>query len=448
MIAPAFVEFYDQDWREIGTKQSLCGRLAEVTSVDLAVLRGEDPLKRTVAERMSWAASRSTTRIEDQAYCLMGLFNVFMPMLYGEGHRAFQRLQEEILKQTEDDTIFSWTANLANEFDRGIFAHSPAEFAVVRRERIVPRANHSEYEAHHKAPPVLTSRGLVLTLPILHDGNDDNTVLAWVSCSDTGGSDRPSPILCIRLREVQSSPQVFVRAFPHHLDSPAAADLRKFHEKTVCVVPSSIDQYINIKNPHSGEMVVHPLTDKTGHVIRPILTSIGTTARWSGEDGYSLIYWDQRGTQQLASFLYEGVPECVVAVGLSDGLPWCSLHGREDLQTQAPTKGGVVVAKDVFMPSIDRTDRAERKLPNGVIATATIKVLRSTEVHLRRFSLQVELVKASDTRSHGGSIRQIGNATQSLDHSTPGPTETSTRLQRRGLFSALTSRKKPDHLAM
>ncbi|KAH6654281.1 heterokaryon incompatibility protein-domain-containing protein [Truncatella angustata] len=62
----------------------------------------------TVAERLSWAARRETTRREDMAYCLLGLFQLNMPLLYGEGDRAFVRLQEEIIRTTNDHTILTW----------------------------------------------------------------------------------------------------------------------------------------------------------------------------------------------------------------------------------------------------------------------------------------------------------------------------------------------------
>ncbi len=61
-----------------------------------------------VAEKLSWASTRVTTRIEDLAYCLMGLFDVNMPLLYGEGHNAFLRLQLEIWSRTNDESIFAW----------------------------------------------------------------------------------------------------------------------------------------------------------------------------------------------------------------------------------------------------------------------------------------------------------------------------------------------------
>jgi hypothetical protein len=56
---------------------------------------------------MSWASKRETTRVEDTAYCLMGLFGVNMLPLYGEGRKAFMRLQLEILRMSDDESIFA-----------------------------------------------------------------------------------------------------------------------------------------------------------------------------------------------------------------------------------------------------------------------------------------------------------------------------------------------------
>jgi hypothetical protein len=84
-----------------------------------------------VAERMSWASRRSTTRVEDESYCLMGLFGINMPMLYGEGGKAFIRLQEEIMKTFADDSIFAWKVGSSESTTstyRGLLARSPSEF--------------------------------------------------------------------------------------------------------------------------------------------------------------------------------------------------------------------------------------------------------------------------------------------------------------------------------
>ena len=79
--------------------------------------------------KMSWASKRTTTRVEDVAYSLLGIFEVNMPLLYGEGSRAFTRLQEEILKQSDDQSLFAWSCVDADSNFRGLLAKSPAAFS-------------------------------------------------------------------------------------------------------------------------------------------------------------------------------------------------------------------------------------------------------------------------------------------------------------------------------
>ncbi|KAH8205801.1 hypothetical protein TruAng_000077 [Truncatella angustata] len=109
LLAPNVVEFYDWEWTEIGTKHDMRETISTITGIDANALRKSlVPSLYTVALRMSWAARRVTTREEDTAYCLLGIFEVHMPLLYGESEKAFQRLQEEILNLTEDYTILAW----------------------------------------------------------------------------------------------------------------------------------------------------------------------------------------------------------------------------------------------------------------------------------------------------------------------------------------------------
>ncbi|PMD29348.1 HET-domain-containing protein, partial [Hyaloscypha variabilis F] len=102
LLAPASVVFFDQDWVDIGTKASLGEIISEITGIEDLI----DFESACVAQKMSWAANRKTTRVEDMAYCLLGLFDVNMPPLYGEGENAFIRLQLEILKTSDDESIF------------------------------------------------------------------------------------------------------------------------------------------------------------------------------------------------------------------------------------------------------------------------------------------------------------------------------------------------------
>ena len=73
--------------------------LSRIRGIPETILAGESPEPASIAQGMSWASSRRTTRTEDTAYCLMGLFNVNMPMLYGagEGEKAFIRLQDAVV---------------------------------------------------------------------------------------------------------------------------------------------------------------------------------------------------------------------------------------------------------------------------------------------------------------------------------------------------------------
>ncbi|KAK6703642.1 hypothetical protein SNK04_013572 [Fusarium graminearum] len=90
LIAPHEIIFFDQHWQELGTKTSLVSVLSERTSIPKSILCNTVELDTTsIAQRMSWAADRVTTRKEDSAYSLMGLFGINMPLLYGEGEKAF-----------------------------------------------------------------------------------------------------------------------------------------------------------------------------------------------------------------------------------------------------------------------------------------------------------------------------------------------------------------------
>ncbi|KAI8993772.1 heterokaryon incompatibility protein-domain-containing protein [Trametes punicea] len=109
LIAPRELVFISKQWRPFGTKTSLADVVEEITGVQRDVLEHKRPLSTvSVARRMSWASKRKTTRVEDEAYSLMGIFGVNIPVIYGEGRNAFYRLQEEILRRIPDQSIFAW----------------------------------------------------------------------------------------------------------------------------------------------------------------------------------------------------------------------------------------------------------------------------------------------------------------------------------------------------
>ncbi len=109
LIAPKVVIFLSETWFPIVSKRHISLLLEEITGINAEVLMGTTPLHEvSVARRMSWASARTTSRIEDEAYCLMGIFGVHLPTIYGEDKEAFLRLQEEIMRRIPDTTLFAW----------------------------------------------------------------------------------------------------------------------------------------------------------------------------------------------------------------------------------------------------------------------------------------------------------------------------------------------------
>ncbi|KAF9060473.1 heterokaryon incompatibility protein-domain-containing protein, partial [Rhodocollybia butyracea] len=159
LIAPQTVFFFTNDWVKIGTKASLQETITEITGIPSEVLLSyADPNESSVAARMSWAAGRETTRVEDRAYSLMGMFSVHMPPIYGEGEHAFIRLQEEIMRVSDDHTIFAWKASS----NGGILATGPDAFEECGEYMCPPWSA----DAFHQRPFSMTNMGLLAHLPL------------------------------------------------------------------------------------------------------------------------------------------------------------------------------------------------------------------------------------------------------------------------------------------
>lgn len=151
LLAPQFVIFFNQNWQRIGSRGSNrtgTGRaVCRASGVEACFLDGSMDIKSaSVAQRMSWAARRKTTREEDAAYSLLGLFDINMPLLYGEGGRkAFLRLQSEIIKQSDDESIFAFSVPETS----GALAESPWAFRHSGSIRRQPRLVRTPYTITH-----------------------------------------------------------------------------------------------------------------------------------------------------------------------------------------------------------------------------------------------------------------------------------------------------------
>jgi hypothetical protein len=173
LLAPDKLRFYVKGWTYVGDKSYLEPKISRITGISIDALDSGNELGNySVAMHMSWASKRRTTRAEDMAYCLLGLFDVNMPLLYGEGgEKAFTRLQQEILEDSSDCSIFAWVnigapqptwdSDIAQRLlhkdvgGRSIFAHSPKEFHLSERIR-----------STHTGEILVTSVGVKIELPI------------------------------------------------------------------------------------------------------------------------------------------------------------------------------------------------------------------------------------------------------------------------------------------
>ncbi|KAF7555265.1 hypothetical protein G7Z17_g2310 [Cylindrodendrum hubeiense] len=195
LIAPREVEFYADNWTELGTKWSLWQAISDITSIPASVLLQEKQLGDfPIAQRMSWASKRNTTREEDMAYCLLGIFDIHMPLLYGEGRKAFLRLQEEIMRRGVDYSIFLWTSSAFHE-TTGLLCDSPHYFPTegvpirsggfCKYSDIVAAKGPIRKRPENTTLPEVTPRGLQMTVPITEC--EDGSRLAWIYLTHNDG---------------------------------------------------------------------------------------------------------------------------------------------------------------------------------------------------------------------------------------------------------------------
>lgn len=197
LLAPREVQFYDCDWCYIGHKSKipfsepradfvdLSQTLSNITGIGLDTLSDGVVERASIARRMSWAAQRQTSRREDSAYCLLGLFNISMPLLYGEGDKAFIRLQEEIIRTSDDHSIFAWR-NHKIEDPRTRYSGmlAPSVDAFVGAGYIVQTSVQRE-----RRPYSMTNMGLCIQLPLRNAESSRNRVICVLNCRYELGPD-------------------------------------------------------------------------------------------------------------------------------------------------------------------------------------------------------------------------------------------------------------------
>jgi hypothetical protein len=214
----------------IGSKDTGCEHvtpfmeeLRAITGIDEMVLWKPAYMRsKSVAAKMSWAHNRETSRKEDLAYCLMGLFDVNMPLLYGEGNRAFVRLQEEIIKTSDDHSVFAWDRDIGESRTVSCLASHPSWFK--RGAHVVPFGRKQTQSTSY----AVTNKGVQIELPLfenptskvvygLIDCHWDNTLTACIGIPLQGNLDS----------------QFFERSSRHQPEAISVQDMYQAKRRTI-----------------------------------------------------------------------------------------------------------------------------------------------------------------------------------------------------------------------
>ena len=234
LLAPKFLVFLDKHWREIGTKSDLCGMISEMTDIPEHILLGGDLRGASVAQKMSWASERHATRLEDHCYSLMGIFGVNMPLLYGEGEKAFSRLQEEIIRVTGDPSIFVWRS--LSFWEGGYEDFSGSEFDgplapwldVFRHSGNVVL---DESPINSADAVLVNHRGVHLQAHIIRTRGPDAAWLAVLPCRDAVSQN----CVAIHMQPVPQATDLFDRVKPDELEFLQSSEVNPRTWRTICV---------------------------------------------------------------------------------------------------------------------------------------------------------------------------------------------------------------------
>ncbi|KAK6829656.1 HET-domain-containing protein [Apiospora arundinis] len=215
LLAPTDLVFLDQAWRRIGTRECWSHAIKEACNIDAKHLSGFSPMDYTscsIAMRLSWASRRETTVEEDETYSLIGLFGVSLSLTYGEGRwRAFNRLQEVLIRTYDDDSIFAWIfgqtmkgriTGSQRKDRRGILAPSIREFRD---------ASHVVSFGINDSSFSMTSQGIVFNAKRWRCSNDSSRRLILLNCGPENEALHLSKSSCfaIPLRHVVDTKESF-----------------------------------------------------------------------------------------------------------------------------------------------------------------------------------------------------------------------------------------------
>ncbi|KXX81983.1 Vegetative incompatibility protein HET-E-1 [Madurella mycetomatis] len=273
LIAPKCAHFFDRKWKCIGTKGDLAEKLSTITGISKKILLGKQRLDTvSVAQKMAWASGRTTTRIEDTAYCLLGIFGVHLSLQYGEDHRAFRRLQEAIISTIPDLSVFAWrqpAPTLEVQTDSppprkysGVLATTPRDFS--RSGSFIKKKPSARYE-------LLPLNGAIMArIQLLIEMNPQSGGYRYLLPLDCFCEFRPEARLCVRLRKCGYNE--FVRDDPCGIVEVTTPLLGPVLPSNRYLIPDITTQEwmhdAEVDNPTAWTAIPDPIARNRSHAIQ------------------------------------------------------------------------------------------------------------------------------------------------------------------------------------
>ncbi|KAI9777314.1 MAG: hypothetical protein M1839_008922 [Geoglossum umbratile] len=157
LLAPSSVEFFSREGKRLGDKRSLERQIHEITGIAILALRGDSLSRFAVNERLSWAANRETMRKEDKVYSLLGIFEICMPLIYGEGH---QKALSRLLKEIKDNNSINLPIAKGASFDSHTEEHNAR---CLRNTRVGLLGQITEWAKDRNDKPIFWLKGMAGT---------------------------------------------------------------------------------------------------------------------------------------------------------------------------------------------------------------------------------------------------------------------------------------------
>ncbi|KAI0137553.1 HET-domain-containing protein [Hypoxylon sp. NC0597] len=265
LLAPRLIFFYDASWNFIGDRLGLSNLISEITGIGIDYVRDPHIHAQNVstAQKLSWASRRVTSREEDMAYCLMGLLGVNMPLLYGEGSfKAFQRLQNEIMKDRYDHTILAWGLKTRKTPLRYWFGHMPLLASSP--------AFFNDWDANvTPVPPenthyVTTNLGLLISLPIIPLDTGGEIALGLLECNDRSTGERVALPLTIKQRPNASPLGTRCRGISPFMVPPSTTTLPSMRLTTLYLRDADTNE---TSNSHFNDTIDWRRLDENGYKL-------------------------------------------------------------------------------------------------------------------------------------------------------------------------------------